>query len=282
MKKDEFLKELEQRLSVLNDSERRDILVEYAQHIDLKIANGMDETKATEDFGDIKTLADEILSAYNVNLKYNRPSLILKIKDELLKMRDKFLKICKKALAYLHFAWDKFTACIIRAYNTLGGFFAFHFSTFNAKQQEKSKSKEEKKENIKQEKNLNYDKKEKNMILEETKNTFNGFFHSLNALFSKGFNLFVKAMLTLFSLPFIIMTLAYLLILGIFLIFLPMGFPIIGLSVVIFGLSLCSFATAGIILSFWKKKKIEKPQQIKAAKQGEEEKSQEKETEIGG
>lgn len=75
MKKEDFLRDLDSRLHILNETERKDILDEYAQHIDLKIANGLSEEAAARDFGDIKELASEILSAYNVNLKYNKPDV---------------------------------------------------------------------------------------------------------------------------------------------------------------------------------------------------------------
>lgn len=75
MKKEDFLRELDSRLHILNEVERKDILDEYSQHIDLKIANGLSEEEAAGDFGDIKELASEILSAYNVNLKYNKPDV---------------------------------------------------------------------------------------------------------------------------------------------------------------------------------------------------------------
>ena len=75
MKKEDFLRELDSRLHILNEAERKDILDEYAQHIDFKIANGLSEEDAAGDFGDIKELASEILSAYNVNLKYNKPDV---------------------------------------------------------------------------------------------------------------------------------------------------------------------------------------------------------------
>lgn len=80
MKKEEFLNELESRIHILNESEKKDVIEEYAQHIDIKIENGLSEEDAVNDFGDIKELADEILSAYSVDLKYNRPDNIEKYK----------------------------------------------------------------------------------------------------------------------------------------------------------------------------------------------------------
>ena len=48
--KREFLKDLEKRLQVLSEQERKDILEEYAQHIELKIANGQKEAGGDRGF----------------------------------------------------------------------------------------------------------------------------------------------------------------------------------------------------------------------------------------
>lgn len=100
MKKIEFLRELEEQLMILNDNERRDILEEYEQHIDLKISAGMLEEAATTDFGNMTELVDNILSAYNVNLNYNKSKDKVKIK---VRMENLFKKVwshlkngCKK------------------------------------------------------------------------------------------------------------------------------------------------------------------------------------------
>lgn len=70
MTKDEFLKTLEQQLRLINDEERRDILQEYEQHIEMKIESGLTEEEAIEDFGDIDELTREILDAYHINTEY--------------------------------------------------------------------------------------------------------------------------------------------------------------------------------------------------------------------
>lgn len=71
--KESFLKELQGRLSVLEEAEQQDILEEYAQHIDLRVASGLSEEAAIQDFGDIGQLAAEILSAYHVKATYQAP-----------------------------------------------------------------------------------------------------------------------------------------------------------------------------------------------------------------
>ncbi len=70
MTKTEFLALLEQRLIVLNDEERADLLSEYEQHIDMKVASGLSEAEAIADFGDPEELIKELLDAYHLNTDY--------------------------------------------------------------------------------------------------------------------------------------------------------------------------------------------------------------------
>lgn len=72
MNKEEFLKNLESKLEVLNKSEREDILNEYEQHIELRMKSGLSEEGAIKDFGDLDELVKEILEAYNVDPEYGR------------------------------------------------------------------------------------------------------------------------------------------------------------------------------------------------------------------
>ena len=67
MLKSEFLDLLNQKLSLINDKEREDIILEYGTYIDDKIANGVSEEEAVAGFGDVDELAKEILSAYKIN-----------------------------------------------------------------------------------------------------------------------------------------------------------------------------------------------------------------------
>ena len=70
MSKEEFLRELERKLHVLNEQERRDVLEDYAQHIDLKIKNGQTEEEAVRSLGDPGELAAEMLDVYHINSEY--------------------------------------------------------------------------------------------------------------------------------------------------------------------------------------------------------------------
>lgn len=68
MSKREFLEELKNFLSILEEREQKDILDEYSQHIEMKIKDGMSEEEAIRDFGDIRELASDIMAAYHVKL----------------------------------------------------------------------------------------------------------------------------------------------------------------------------------------------------------------------
>ena len=72
MNKDEFLEELEKKLSILNEKERQDIIDEYKDTISEKVKHGQTEEEAVSDFGDLDELVSEILDAYKINPKYNQ------------------------------------------------------------------------------------------------------------------------------------------------------------------------------------------------------------------
>ena len=74
MNKEKFLKELEKRLSILNEKERKDIIEEYKDTIEEKIKNGEKEEDAVKDFGNMDDLVKDILEAYKINPKYNKES----------------------------------------------------------------------------------------------------------------------------------------------------------------------------------------------------------------
>lgn len=72
MNKEKFLKELEKRLSILNEKEKQDIINEYKDTIEEKVKHGQKETEAVKDFGDMDELVGGILSAYKIDPKYNK------------------------------------------------------------------------------------------------------------------------------------------------------------------------------------------------------------------
>lgn len=66
MNKLQFLAELKSNIHMLEDEEQTDILDEYSQHVDMKVASGMTEKEAIAEFGPIDELIEEILAAYHV------------------------------------------------------------------------------------------------------------------------------------------------------------------------------------------------------------------------
>ena len=105
MRQYEFFKILERRLSVIEDSERNDILDEYRQHIAMKMSEGgISEEKAIEDFGDVNALADDILSAYHVRIDASQSSNAIEKSKELFKnVKKETEPICKEAKSF----WTK-------------------------------------------------------------------------------------------------------------------------------------------------------------------------------
>ena len=71
MNKTEFLTLLERRLIMLNNAERDDLISEYTQHIDMKVASGLSEEDAIADFGNPEELIKELLDVYHLNPNYN-------------------------------------------------------------------------------------------------------------------------------------------------------------------------------------------------------------------
>ena len=94
MNKDKFLKELEKRLSILNENERKDIIDEYKSTIEEKIKNGETEENAVKDFGNIDDLVKEILEAYKINPKYKENDFQKFINDG-----ENLIKECADTLA---------------------------------------------------------------------------------------------------------------------------------------------------------------------------------------
>ena len=95
MNKTEFLTLLERRLIMLNNAERDDLISEYTQHIDMKVASGLSEEDAIADFGDPEELIKELLDVYHLNPNYN-PNAVYTTEympDEMLTHNFKYTKI---------------------------------------------------------------------------------------------------------------------------------------------------------------------------------------------
>ena len=70
MNKKKFLKILEEKLQILSEEERNDILNEYKDTIEEKVKHGSSEEEAVADFGSVDELSREILKAYKINPDY--------------------------------------------------------------------------------------------------------------------------------------------------------------------------------------------------------------------
>lgn len=67
MNKEKFEAYLRDKLSILQEEEIDEILAEYLQHIDMRVAEGVSEEEAIADFGDLDELVDDLLDAYKIN-----------------------------------------------------------------------------------------------------------------------------------------------------------------------------------------------------------------------
>ena len=92
--KEKFLKDLERKLSILNEKERKDIIDEYKSTIEEKIKHGKTEEEAIKDFGNVDELAKEILKAYKIDPKYKENDFNRFINDG-----EKAIKDCADNLA---------------------------------------------------------------------------------------------------------------------------------------------------------------------------------------
>lgn len=81
MNKKKFLKILEEKLQILSEEERNDILNEYKDTIEEKVRHGSSEEEAVADFGSIEELSREILKAYKINPDYKKTDSKEKVKD---------------------------------------------------------------------------------------------------------------------------------------------------------------------------------------------------------
>lgn len=102
MNKRKFLKALEQKLIILSDSEKEDILNEYRDIIEEKVKHGKTEEEAVKEFGSIEELSKEILSAYKINPEYQEKSVDQKEKKdkkEFVETTEDFIKKSAKKLS---------------------------------------------------------------------------------------------------------------------------------------------------------------------------------------
>lgn len=280
MKKEEFLNELKQRLDILSDDEKQDIIEEYSQHIDLKIGTGLSEEAVAGDFGNIKELADEILSAYNVNLKYNKakkgnnlkPSVGKGLKAilELWKAGKsnvtQLLKKCARGIIRCGKAAKKFCKSGVdksKSLFTVIGFKLRHVikkegtvqgeKIEEAAQQLENEDHVSKEEGTQNEKviGIKMEKERRKVTLHITignkvKKAAKSICHRVKWI-CHWFSLFC---ILCAAIPFIIYGAMGLLVLGFFLVLIPQGYPIVGISIISVGICLVIASILGILLSF--------------------------------
>lgn len=105
MNKEEFITQLKQSISILDDQEQQYFVEEYTQHIDMKMSQGMSEEEAVKEMGSVKELSKEILESYHVKINAldNQESKSVdykkffgKIKSQVDKIYGKIAGGCKK------------------------------------------------------------------------------------------------------------------------------------------------------------------------------------------
>lgn len=106
MNKKKFLKLLEEKLRILSDEERKDIINEYKDTIEEKVRHGSSEEEAVADFGSLEELSREILKAYKINPDYGEDTSSFKdIVDE---SGDMIKKSAKKLSDWTKVAVEEF------------------------------------------------------------------------------------------------------------------------------------------------------------------------------
>lgn len=129
MERNEFLSALRSRIAVLEESEQQDILAEYAQHIDMRVAGGLSEQEAIRDFGDLDQLAAEILEAYHVNPDYQAasapagPSAAEKCREGLSACGGFFSRSWHKFTRFCQSTWSGITGFFLAAGNKIRALF---------------------------------------------------------------------------------------------------------------------------------------------------------------
>lgn len=91
MNKEEFIKKLRKRLSVLEDKEIEDIVSEYVGYIEEKEAIGLTEEEAVKELGDFEEIMSDLLAAYKVKNTAEEEGTVNKIINKISNMIDNFM-----------------------------------------------------------------------------------------------------------------------------------------------------------------------------------------------
>lgn len=291
MKKKEFLQELEKRLHILNDQERRDVLEEYAQHIDLKIANGMSEEEAVAVFGKPEELAAELLDAYRINSACaaenmeNQPENIVKRAGHLAGSAGMAAAAAVRRAA--GGIWHVITAVLLFIRNTVSGAARRVSGLFRrlsgrqisgeenyeaqAEREERRRRREEEKQKRMQERRLRWEERRREGREKGFSALFGRFMRWLGRVVRFCCVLLVRVAVIGFACPVILAGLFFLFLFGAVLVLLIQGYPVLGIGVGSFGIVLAAFGVTGFLLSlaFGKKKRV--TDQAGIAQEGKEE-----------
>ena len=261
MKREEFFNILNKRLEMIEKNELEDILEEYRQHIDMKIQSGVSEEEAIKDFGNVNTLADEILESYHIRCDYTKD----KEKKQGRNYTGTFLDSLKRG-------YSSFLAILLGACSAVKRFFVSIFSKLAAffKKGKNSEAKEPQEnftqqENLIQQKNIErrkaagekrkaFEKKSKD-ICRGTGRTMMVFFRSLKEFFIWILRMFINiCLISAGSVTGIFAALA-LFLLGFLIIMLVTGYPVWGMTITALGVSLSLSSLTILIFSFMQLKK---------------------------
>lgn len=255
MKREEFFGFLKKRLQMIEQNELDDILEEYRQHIDMKIQSGVSEEEAIKDFGDVNTLADEILESYHIRLDYDNDS------EE--KEKKNYLKIFWESVKKVYIS---FLGVLSGAYLSIDRFFRALFARlvmFFKKDKKREASEEQKlSEQIKAKENKKERFSKKEALEKKSKKICEGTGKKIMLIFSKLKEFFlwtIKAIINIFiictgSITGFFAAIA-LFFLGFLIIMLATGYPVWGMTITTLGLTLTFSSLTLLIFSFMQLKK---------------------------
>lgn len=237
MNKSEFLKKLAALLHILQEDEVRDILDEYEQHIDMRVAEGLTEAEAIRAFGSIEELASEILSAYHV-----KPDFKVKKENKVLqKMQDESKKALDQAGNAVKSAGTKTGSLFKGIWEGIKNFckrpFVFLVETREKWKEKRHQEKEETKEQ----------KEEKMSIGRKT----GGFFHSIWEFCKSCIQFAIRCIYGCIFLCTGIVEAFTILCVGVLVVLLFLGYPVIGVTIAVVGTAMVLF-----VITFYAAKKM--------------------------
>ena len=251
MNKQTFLNELRKQLHVLEEAEVNDIIDEYSQHIDIKVAKGQTEEEAIKDFGSVKELSDQILLAYHVRTdRQGRFSDMLHNAAEAAGQEGK--KAAESVSGYAKNVSEKMPGFFGRIKNSLKHVCSV-VSVFVKRQYEKMLRffvSIREKISVKKEKDISDTVGKRNTgilsnIIAFVKKTISFILSALILMCILAWNLFV-IFVALFGIIVLLMSIFAL---GVALVFLLSGYPFTGIVLLLTGVTLCTGAAVVFILS---------------------------------